>query len=151
MPGPTASILRGTTPSVSTQSFVRMRTSRSQIGCSVGIDTKGLVVRSRCLPDFHQTEIKVVLDLQSTDLRNPQAPPTGSSCSRSSLSGARSPWCRPPGFTFKRTSMEAFTASRRRARYNAALWLELHLSRPELGREPAGSSLITHPHAVCFD
>jgi hypothetical protein len=43
-----------------------MRTSRSKIGCSV-IDTKGLVIRSRCLPDFHQTEINVALDLQSTN------------------------------------------------------------------------------------
>ncbi|SRR5260370_37315857 len=36
---------------------------------------KGLlfVVRSRCLPDFHQTAIKVLLDLQSTNanLSNP--------------------------------------------------------------------------------
>jgi hypothetical protein len=50
------------------------RASRSKIGCSVGIDSKGLVVRSRCLPDFHQTEIKVVPDLQSTNtnLSNPR-------------------------------------------------------------------------------
>jgi hypothetical protein len=70
---PTASVLRGTTPSVSTQSFVRMGASRSKIGCST-IDTKGLVIRSRCLPDFYQTEIKVVLDLQSTNtnLSNPR-------------------------------------------------------------------------------
>jgi hypothetical protein len=46
---------------------------RSKIGCSV-IDTKGLVIRSRRPPDFHQTEIKVVLDLQSanTNLSNPR-------------------------------------------------------------------------------
>ena len=38
------------------------------------IATKGLVIRSRCLPDFHQTEIKVVLDEQSTNtnLSNPR-------------------------------------------------------------------------------
>jgi hypothetical protein len=42
--------------------FRKAVASRSKIGCSV-IATKGLVIRPRCLPDFHQTEIKVVLDL----------------------------------------------------------------------------------------
>src|ERR1700722_14986689 len=46
---------------------------RSKIGCSV-IGPKGVVIRSRCLLDFHQTEIKVVLDPQSTNTNFVESP-----------------------------------------------------------------------------
>ena len=58
------------------------------------------------------------------------------------------PRCRPPSFTFKRTSMEGFTASRRRARLEG-----LHPVTAELGREPVGSpsDKPIHTAAYAFD
>jgi hypothetical protein len=54
--------------SVSTHNSVKPESSRPQLGCSV-IEAKGFMIIPYPLslpPDFHQTAITVLLDMQST-------------------------------------------------------------------------------------
>src|SRR5947207_9974784 len=55
------------------------------------------------------------------------------------------PRCRPPSFTFKRTSMEGFTASRRRARLERC---PLVRASPCHGRADRKSTRLNSSHTV---
>jgi hypothetical protein len=62
-----ASVLRGTMVSVSKHNSVKPESSRQKLGCSA-IEAQGAYypLSLSLPPDFHQTAITVLLDLQST-------------------------------------------------------------------------------------